>query len=415
MGIGDLLDRRPAELSGGQQQRTAIARALARPVDVLLLDEPLANLDFKLREQLRRDLKACSADSPGVVLYSTADPAEALTFAGARRWSLGEGGCWTWDVADMYARAADAAVGDAQRSAAEPACPAWSARAGSMPRAPPFPAAGRATRDGRRSSSRVRPHQVTLERAGRTCWSSRRRSARGGDGSPTLSCICCWPAVGTWSRTWRGRGSSTPRPAGAVAYVDPGTPSSSTRSAAAAATSAARGRPAWLTSGSRAWATATTAAGRWALRPMTWTWRDGRAYALLGPSGLRQDDAAEHHLRAALAHGGAHLVRRPRGDRRADRGAQHRAGLPVPGAVRGDVRLRQPGLPAAQPPRVPRPRSTSGCAEVSQLLGLDDHLGAGRGGWTRAGSRSSAWAAAWCARTWPRCCSTSRSPSSTRR
>ncbi|MDA0637359.1 ABC transporter ATP-binding protein [Nonomuraea sp. MCN248] len=81
MGIGGLLDRRPGELSGGQQQRTAIARALARPVDVLLLDEPLANLDFKLREQLRADLKRLFRDSPGVVLYATADPNEALSFA----------------------------------------------------------------------------------------------------------------------------------------------------------------------------------------------------------------------------------------------------------------------------------------------------------------------------------------------
>jgi glycerol transport system ATP-binding protein len=81
MGIEKLLRRRPAELSGGQQQRTAIARALARPVDVLLLDEPLANLDYKLREQLRADLKAMFRDSGRVVLYSTAEPAEALTFA----------------------------------------------------------------------------------------------------------------------------------------------------------------------------------------------------------------------------------------------------------------------------------------------------------------------------------------------
>ncbi|RVX47722.1 carbohydrate ABC transporter ATP-binding protein (CUT1 family) [Nonomuraea polychroma] len=110
MGIAGLLDRRPAELSGGQQQRTAIARALARPVDVLLLDEPLANLDFKLREQLRADLKTMFADAPGVVLYSTADPNEALTFA-APTVVLGEGRVQhVGDVAEMYAHPPTLAV-----------------------------------------------------------------------------------------------------------------------------------------------------------------------------------------------------------------------------------------------------------------------------------------------------------------
>jgi glycerol transport system ATP-binding protein len=54
--ISGMLDRRPSELSGGQQQRTAIARALAKDSDLILLDEPLANLDFKLREELRDEL-----------------------------------------------------------------------------------------------------------------------------------------------------------------------------------------------------------------------------------------------------------------------------------------------------------------------------------------------------------------------
>ncbi|HSO29593.1 MAG TPA: ABC transporter ATP-binding protein [Candidatus Sulfomarinibacteraceae bacterium] len=72
-------ERRPAELSGGQQQRVALARALARGADVLLLDEPLANLDYKLREQMREELRGLFSDQGGsIVLYTTTEPAEAM-------------------------------------------------------------------------------------------------------------------------------------------------------------------------------------------------------------------------------------------------------------------------------------------------------------------------------------------------
>ena len=56
-GLQDFLNRLPTELSGGQQQRCAFARALAKDADLLLLDDPLVNLDYKLREQLREELK----------------------------------------------------------------------------------------------------------------------------------------------------------------------------------------------------------------------------------------------------------------------------------------------------------------------------------------------------------------------
>ena len=80
--IDALLDRLPAELSGGQQQRTALARALARDADLLLLDEPLVNLDYKLREELRSELQTIFRAGKAIVIYATTEPLEALMMGG---------------------------------------------------------------------------------------------------------------------------------------------------------------------------------------------------------------------------------------------------------------------------------------------------------------------------------------------
>ena len=77
--IGDLLDRLPGALSGGQQQRVAIARALAQQGDVLVMDEPLVNLDYKLREELSLQLREIVQSDGLTVLYLTSDPKDAFT------------------------------------------------------------------------------------------------------------------------------------------------------------------------------------------------------------------------------------------------------------------------------------------------------------------------------------------------
>jgi glycerol transport system ATP-binding protein len=82
MQLTPLLGRKPLELSGGQQQRTALARAIAKQADLVLLDEPLANLDYKLREELREELPRIFSATNAIFVYATTEPVEALLLGG---------------------------------------------------------------------------------------------------------------------------------------------------------------------------------------------------------------------------------------------------------------------------------------------------------------------------------------------
>ena len=79
--ITHLLDRKPRELSGGQQQRVALGRALVRDPQVFLMDEPLSNLDAKLRVQMRSEIKRFHQDFDATIIYVTHDQLEAVTMA----------------------------------------------------------------------------------------------------------------------------------------------------------------------------------------------------------------------------------------------------------------------------------------------------------------------------------------------
>jgi len=105
--LGPYLDRKPLELSGGQQQRVALARAIVKKADLVLLDEPLANLDYKLREELRAELPKLFADSGSVVVYATTEPTEALLLGGATA-TLSEGRITQFGpTPDVYRRPRD--------------------------------------------------------------------------------------------------------------------------------------------------------------------------------------------------------------------------------------------------------------------------------------------------------------------
>ena len=101
------LDRTPLNLSGGQQQRTALARAIVKNADLVLLDEPLANLDYKLREELRAELPRIFAESGAIFVYATTEPSEALLLGGSTA-TMSEGRVTQFGpTVDVYRRPAD--------------------------------------------------------------------------------------------------------------------------------------------------------------------------------------------------------------------------------------------------------------------------------------------------------------------
>ena len=81
VGIGTMLERKPAQLSGGQQQRVAIARALVKKPRVLLLDEPLSNLDARLRLQMREEIKRIQRETGITTIFVTHDQEEAMSIS----------------------------------------------------------------------------------------------------------------------------------------------------------------------------------------------------------------------------------------------------------------------------------------------------------------------------------------------
>ncbi|MCK5759186.1 MAG: ABC transporter ATP-binding protein [Clostridiales bacterium] len=81
LGITNILNHLPEAISGGQQQRTALARALAKGTKYVFLDEPLANLDYKLREELRSELKLIFRKKGGAIIYATPEPIDAMGMA----------------------------------------------------------------------------------------------------------------------------------------------------------------------------------------------------------------------------------------------------------------------------------------------------------------------------------------------
>lgn len=110
LGISHLLERRPGFLSGGQRQRVALGRAIIRPADIYLLDEPVGHLDAKLRHKIRAELKALADDLSATVVFTTTSSREALAL-GDRVAVLNAGKLEQIGVpADLYHRPANAFV-----------------------------------------------------------------------------------------------------------------------------------------------------------------------------------------------------------------------------------------------------------------------------------------------------------------
>ena len=165
------LDRLPVNLSGGQQQRTAIARALVKNATLVLLDEPLANLDYKLREELRAELPKVFAASGAIFVYATTEPSEALLLGGKTA-TLHQGRVTQFSrTIEVYSRPADLVT--AQTFSDPPLNTIALAKQGgkligAQGFSLPLPAGAKALADGNYTVA-FRPHHVHIDRPSGNC------------------------------------------------------------------------------------------------------------------------------------------------------------------------------------------------------------------------------------------------------
>jgi multiple sugar transport system ATP-binding protein len=132
LGLSEYLDRKPSQLSGGQRQRVAMGRAIIRKPSVFLMDEPLSNLDAKLRIQMRADIAALQADTGITTVYVTHDQSEAMTL-GHRVAVLEDAKLQQCDTPkELYARPANVFVAGFIGSPAMNLCPAPNRANGSL-------------------------------------------------------------------------------------------------------------------------------------------------------------------------------------------------------------------------------------------------------------------------------------------
>ncbi|MBI4703632.1 MAG: ABC transporter ATP-binding protein [Deltaproteobacteria bacterium] len=161
LGLGELLDRRPAELSGGERQRVAMGRAIVRSPQAFLFDEPLSNLDAKLRAELRTELAALVRGLGATALYVTHDQAEAMTMgdrvAVLRRGALQQVGTPREIYEDPASSFVAGFLGTPAINLIELACDGPSARVPGLTLPVPPALAGR-----RRLCAGVRPEHVQL-------------------------------------------------------------------------------------------------------------------------------------------------------------------------------------------------------------------------------------------------------------
>ena len=290
--ITPYLQRTPGELSGGQQQRTALGRALIKDASLLLLDEPLVNLDYKLREELRRELTELFSSGSTTVVYATTEPLEALQLGGHVA-VLHEGRLLqqgptldvfnapnSIDVARTFsdppinlipARVDAHGVAQAADGLSIHLSGAQRARLG-----------GKHGRDPRRA--RAQSASVAAVR-----WRRGHRSYGGPGGNQRLGNLCAcapWRPGPGGAAGWRAQPGDRQR----LHRVLPAACLADLRATMAACCSLlARRGMTWRASNWSTWPTPTNRTppqpADYALRPMSMAWHDGGAYALLGPSG----------------------------------------------------------------------------------------------------------------------------------